>query len=538
MRAGIQTLALAIIAAACASVGTGLASDAAAQEPGASTPGDAVPLHGTLGEFSRTITTDSDSAQAYFDQGMRLAYSFARADAARSFRAARRHDPDCAMCYWGEAWVLGPYQNNPGGVGAYEDASRASREARDRGEDAEPWERTLIEAMAVRYPEGEEGPAATEAYAEAMAEAAAAHGSDLDVGTLFAESIMMYRPWNLYRADGEPHAETVEAIRVLEDVLAEDVSHPGACHLYIHAVEPWRPERAEACADLLAETVPGVAHMQHMPSHIYMNIGRYGDAVRANQNARIVSQRAELDGAFAPYPPHNTLMLAFAAWMDGQSGVALSAARDIARERPEDRFHYALLLARFGRWNRILDTDFGLDEPFQVAMGTFARGLALLKTGDPAGAGAAAERIREIRDATPEDAVYHFFQHPQRDLLGLAENILAGEIAAAQGRHGEAEEHLRRAVDLEDGLVYSEPEPWPIPARHVLGAVLLEADQPEKAEDVYRESLDVHPENGWSLKGLTLSLAAQGRTFEAARLEPRFEAAWERADIWLPGSRF
>lgn len=509
--------------------------------PLAAQAGEDVPLYDDLGELSRTITTDSDMAQAYFDQGLRLAYAFARAEAARSFQAAREHDPDCAMCAWGEAWVLGPYQNDPGGVGAQEDAYAAAQRALELAGDAEPWERSLIEAMAVRYaaPGDDVDPERlTRQYAEAMEEAAAEHPDDLDVRTLYAESLMMYRPWDLYREDGEPYPETRRATEELEVVLAADLGHPGACHLYIHAVEAYEPTRAEACADMLADAIPGVSHIQHMPSHIYMNVGRYGDGVRANQRARMVDQAARRGEAVSAYPPHNTLMLVFAAWLDGQSGVALSAARDIARERPEDAFHQYLQLARFGRWDELLEREDRPEEAFQAAMWRFARGLAMLRTGDVAGAEAAVEAIRAIRDDTPEDATYHFFRHSQVDLLGIAEHVLAGEIAAAGGDVEAAEEHLRQAVALEDGLTYSEPEPWPIPARHVLGAVLLEAGQPEEAEAVHRAALEVHPENGWSLKGLQRSLAAQGRDAEAAEVGEAFRRAWRRADVWLPGSRF
>lgn len=502
---------------------------------------EAVPLYDDLGDLSRTVTTDSEAAQAYFDQGLRLGYAFAQPEAARSFQAAQEHDPNCAMCAWGEAWALGPYQNDPAGVGDQEDAYAAARRALDLAGDAEPWERALIDAMAVRYgPPGEDADPErrTRLYAEAMEEAVTEHPDDLDIRTLYAESLMMYRPWDLYREDGEPYPETRRVMEELEAVLAEDIGHGGACHLLIHTVEAYEPARAEPCADELADAIPGVSHIQHMPSHIYMNIGRYGDGVRANQKARLVDQRAERGEAVSAYPPHNTLMLVFGAWLDGQSGVALSAARDIARERPEDAFHQYLQLARFGRWDELLEHGAPPEEAFQAAMWRFARGLAKLRTGDVAGAEAAVEAIRTIRDDTPDEATYHFFQHPQVDLLGIAQHILAGEIAAAGGDVEAAEANLRKAIALEDGLTYSEPEPWPIPARHVLGAVLLEADQPEEAEAVYRAALEIHPSSGWSLRGLQQSLAAQGREAEAAEVGEAFRQAWQRADVWLPGSRF
>jgi tetratricopeptide (TPR) repeat protein len=514
---------------------------AAALMPIAAWTNDDVPLYQNMGDYSRPITTDSAMAQAYFDQGLRLAYGFARSEAARSFQAAQAHDPNCAMCAWGNAWVLGPYQNNPDGVGEQEDAYAAAQQALDLASSAQPWEQALIEAMAVRYtapgqePDPERG---TQLYSDAMRAAATAHHDDLDIRTLYAESLMMFRPWNLYREDGEPYPETRGAIVELETVLDRNLHHGGACHLYIHAVEAYEPARAEACADRLAEAVPGVSHIQHMPSHIYMNIGRYGDAVRANQRARRMDQAADSGEAVSVYPSHNTMMLMYAARMAGQSGVALSAARDLGKERPEDTFQQYLQLARFGRWDELLQHTAPPEEPFQAAMWQFARGLAKLRTGDDTGAQNAMKAIRTVRDDTPEDATYHFFLHSQRRLLGVAQHILAGEIAAANGDLQAAEEHLRRAIALEDGLGYSEPEPWPIPARHVLGAVLLEAGQPREATKVHLAALEVHPDNGWSLRGLEQSLAAQGKDAEAAEVREAFAQAWERADVWLPGSRF
>lgn len=499
-----------------------------------------VPLYDNLGDYSKAVTTNSNSAQAYFDQGMRLAYSFARADAARSFRAAQQLDPDCAMCYWGEAWVLGPYQNNPGGVGDYEDAVRASKEALERVNGVEPWEQALIEAIVIRYPDtaNDNSEAATEAYADAMTDVMASYEGDLEVATLYAESLMMFRPWNLYSPDGDPYPETRRAIEVLEETLEKDLRHPGACHLYIHVVEAWQPKRAEACADLLSDSIPGVAHMQHMPSHAYVNTGRYGDSVRDNQRARIVVQASKHDEGVVVYEGHNTGMLVFAAWLDGQSGVAFSAARDLARLNPDAFFQYDLQLARFGRWDVLLEQDREPEETFHSGLSRLAYGLAHLRTGNPDLALEELERIRAIRNETPEDATYAFFEFSQRDLLGIAENILAGEIAAADGRYPDAENYLREAIKLEDSLPYSEPEPWPIPARHVLGAVLLEANQPVEAEKVYREALDIHPKNGWSLKGLKQSLDAQDKEAEARQAKRQFEEAWKRADVWLPASRF
>lgn len=517
-----------------------LAGAVACAVAGSGAQAEDVPLTADLGTYSRAITTSSDRAQQAFDTGLRLAYGFARADAIDWFKRAQAHDPRCAMCAWGEAWVTGPYQNNPAGVGAEADALAAAERARQLADGAAPWERALIDAMALRYrlDDGAAHETGKAAYAAAMGAAAAQFPDNSEVQTLAAEAQMMIRPWNLYRADGSPHPETVAAGELLEGVLARDLDHPGACHLYIHAVEAARPRDAEACADRLAARIPGISHIQHMPSHVYVHLGRYADAVTANQQARAVDQAAERGAGVAIYPDHNTMMLMFAAWLDGQSAVAVQAAQNLAVERAEDVHQEALMLARFGRWQALLDLQDAPAPAFQQAMWRFARGLAQLRTGDSAAAKTARDHITEVRQATDPKATYHFFGHSQTRLLGIAENILGGEILAAEGNAAAAAERLRAAVALEDGLAYSEPEPWPLPARDFLGAALLEAGQAGAAEAVYRAALADHPGNGWALTGLGLSLAAQGKTDAADKTRQAFDHAWQRADVTLAASRF
>ncbi|MFW5834870.1 MAG: hypothetical protein ACOCYE_12315 [Pseudomonadota bacterium] len=502
--------------------------------------GQAQSLTTDLGTYGRSITTTSPRAQEAFDQGLRLAYGFARAEAILRFREAQVFDPACAMCAWGEAWVTGPYQNNPAGVGDEARALAAAERAHSLATGVEAWEEALIRAMRLRY-RSDDGPghgAGNRAYADAMRTAAAAHPENTDVQTLSAEAQMMLRPWHLYRDDGTPFPATVVATRTLERVLTVDVDHPGACHLYIHAVEAARPEDAEACADRLAAVIPGISHIRHMPSHIYVHVGRYGDAVAANQAARRVDRAAARGDGVAVYPTHNTMMLMFSAWLDGQSAVAIDAARDLAVERPEDEHQRYLMLARVGHGDQLLAGTVGPESAFQNAMWNFARGLAQLRTGERAGARAALEEIVATRNATDPDATYHFFRHSQRRLLGIAENILAGEILAADGDGAAATDRLEAAVTLEDGLGYSEPEPWPLPARDFLGALLLDEGDAERAEDVYRDALADHADNGWALIGLRDSLRMQDRPAEAETVDRLFERAWQRADVTLAASRF
>jgi tetratricopeptide (TPR) repeat protein len=506
---------------------------------------EAPTLHANLGSFHRAIegapgVQVHPGAEAYFNQGMRLTFGFGHGEAIESFVHARTLDPACALCWWGEAWVLGPYVNGPSMVPEQELEARA---AADRAlalvDRASPAERALIEAMALRYrddPTVGEQATRDSLYARAMGEVVARFPHDLDAATLYGEALMVLSPWDYWEADGSPRPGTAEAVAAFESVLGRDLSHPGACHLYIHAVEASpNPERAAPCATLLETAIPGVSHVAHMPAHVFMRIGRYGDAVRGNLRAWHADQQAAFGGPAGVYPTHNLHMLAFAASFDGQGAIAMQAARDLARLSTASGFYVHLTRVRFGRWDDILDDATVPDMDLRSGVWHFARGMALLRTGDREGAIQALERVEAAREAVGEA---RFRGHLQADLLGMARGILSGELHAAAGSWDAAVAALDEAVALEDGLAYDEPEPWFIPVRHVLGGVLLDAGRPAHAEGVYRAELAIHPENGWSLFGLARSLEAQGRALEAAEVEARLERAWVRSDTWIRGSRF
>jgi hypothetical protein len=346
-------------------------------------PDSAIALFDNLGPHSRTITTHEPGAQAYFDQGLRLAWGFGMPEAHRSFEAAIRRDSTCAMCHWGLAWSLGPYvngdMNSVNGKRAYEHVQHAKRLATHASE----VERALIDALSVRYiadPTDDSRAPLDSAYVRAIRDVALRFPDDLDVATLYAESMMLLRPWDYWTKGGEPQPGIDELLRTLEGILARNVRHPGACHLYIHATEAsLEPARAEACADRLVDGMPGASHMRHMPSHTYMRIGRYGDGVRSNQLAWIADQEAKHGGATAIYPAHNLHMLLFAATYDGQSAVAMQAARDLARLSRPSSFHLPLVLARFGRWEELLEMNAPGDAPMHRAMVLYGQGLAQVR---------------------------------------------------------------------------------------------------------------------------------------------------------------
>jgi hypothetical protein len=323
---------------------------------------------------------------------------------------------------------------------------------------------------------------------------------------------------------------------VLESVLARDITHPGACHLYVHATEmSEEPQRAEACADLLGDAIPGASHINHMPSHTYNRIGRWGDAVRANIQAWHSDQKAAIGEGFAIYPSHNLHMLLFAASMDGQGGVAIQAGKDYGKVQDGGQFYHVLALLRFGRFDEILEMHDAPEGTVYRGFWDFGQGYALLRTGDVEGA---REALARVTGAMAADPAAQFRGHPASQLLGTVAGILEGEILREEGDRAGAIAAQERAVLLEDSLTYDEPEPLNFTARHWLGATLLEAGRAADAEAVYRASLVDHPHNGWSLFGLEEALRAQGKETGADLAHAEFEDAWARSDHWIRASRY
>ena len=488
-----------------------------------------------LGPLTRPVTTSVPRAQQFFDQGLQQMYAFTPLRAARSFRQAQREDPGCAMCFWGEAWAWGPYLNGPMGPDdaprAYENIRMAKKLADEGG--ASDVEAALIEAMAVRYVEeqGDDGRKSLDsAYARAMAKVWERFPDDLEVGTLYGESLMLLEPRRGRWDKDKPAVKKIHAI--LEHVLERSIVHPGACHLYVHATEPTvEPGKAEACADHLGASIPGASHIQHMPSHTYNRVGRWGDAVEANTAAWHTDLRAGVDRAWAIYPSHNLHMLLFAASMDGQGAVAVQAAKDYGKIVPGGAFYEAMTLLRFGRFDEILEMDDPPEDGIQRGFWDFSRGYAYLRSGDPGRASVYLERVQMGAEETPEGETFR--GHSAADLLGVVAGILEGELLRHEGKTDEAAAVLEAAIEIEDGLRYDEPEPLNFSARHWLGNLLLEAERWAEAEAVFDAALEDHPNNGWSLFGLEAALRAQGKGDAADGAKARFEEAWARSDTWI-----
>ena len=511
---------------------------------------DSVPLYTNLGSHHKRISTRVPATQQYFDQGLRLTYGFNHAEAIRSFTRAAELDSTCAMCYWGIALAYGPHVNAPmdsaSGVAAY----AALQRARALASHATAHERAYIDAVAQRYAEV---PPADRArldtlYSRAMGKLAATYADDLDAATLYAESLMDLRPWNYWRPDGTPYPGTTEAVRQLRRVIARNPNHPGACHYYIHAVEAVNPRAAVPCAERLARLMPGEGHMVHMPAHIYIRVGRWNDAVVANQHA-IHTDEEFIEGQHPKgvyplaYYPHNIHFLAFASTMAGRSAQAieasgiltskvnLDAARQVGMLQEMVPYH-VLTLTTFGRWDDVLAEPLPpSDIRFPWALAHYARGVAYAAKGQWADAQAALDTVTAIDAATPAGA-------DSKTALSIAVHALSGEIAARRGDVDAGIHHFREALKIEDAGLYFEPPKWYYPVRHSLGAALLKAGRNAEAEQVYREDLKRFPENGWSLFGLAQALRAQGKNAQAAAVDARFRRAWTGADVTLAASRF
>lgn len=514
----------------------------------ASAPGP-MPLLPGLGEWHHDITTTSEEAQRYFDQGLRLVYGFNHDEAVRSFERAVQLDSDCALCYWGLAYALGPNINLPMDASVEPRARAAIRKAADLTNGVTPLERALIDAMMQRYgePAGADRAARDSAYAAAMHRVAQRFPDDADAQVLFADAMLDLRPWNQWTRAGKPQPGTLELVGVLERVTRRHPMHAGACHLYVHAVEASpTPERAVPCAERLPRLMPGAGHIVHMPAHVYLRVGRYEDAARANiaaveADARYFARHEVAPGVYPMfYAPHNLHFLWAAYVLSGQREKALATARTLVdRVAPGDARAAAALqgflpttvltLARFADWKGVLaEPAPPADLLYVKGMWHYARGLAHSALGDARAARAELDSVRSIAARVDEDVI--IILNPAPALLELASEVLAGDIAANAGRLAEAITHFRKAVHLEDALTYDEPPPWYHSTRNLLGEALMRAGREAEAEAAFRDDLWYVRENGWSLSGLERALRAQGKRAEAADVSRRFEQGWRYAD--------
>lgn len=509
-----------------------------------------------LGVHTFPVSTQDKQAQLFINQGLNLVYGFNHAEAGRAFEEAAKLDPGLAMAYWGQALALGPNINAPMNPADEPKALELIKQAESLMASASPKEQALIRALKQRYSGSAENRKANDkAYASAMREVHHNFPGDSDIALLYVESVMDLRPWNYWMRDGRPYEGTDEIVAATEEVLRDHPAHPGALHMYIHLMEPTSmPERAERAADTLMTLMPDAGHMVHMSSHIFQRVGRYADAAKSNQLAIAADERyidhSHTHGLYPMvYYPHNIHFLWFAATAAGQSALALESARKVAgmvddallREMPITALFRVTpywALARFGQWQEVLA------EPAPPAFNAFltgswhyARGLAYVATKQLPRAEKELQQLRKIVKNRSALNGTLLSRNTTYDILRIAPEVLAGEIAAARKKYDSAIAYLERAVRLEDSLAYTEPAEWHYPPRLALGAILLEAGRPDEAETVYWEDLKRNRENGWALFGLLQALRAQGKTADAEVVKARFEKAWEHADFTPTASR-
>lgn len=510
-------------------------------------------LRRDLGTLHFPVTTPVRQAQQYFDQGLRLSYAFNHGEALRAFRKARTLDPECAMCYWGEALVQGPNINAPMDATAVAPAFEAVSRAQALSAKASPKERALIEALAARYapsaPDGSAAPVADRgdldrSYAAAMKQVLSRHPGDIDIAVLTAEALMDLQPWDYWESGGfTPKGATAEIIALLERSLERAPHHPGAIHFYIHMTEASSdPGRALPHAKRLGRLMPGAGHVVHMPFHTYFRVGMYREAVEANRQAvradeAYISRAAPVGIYLMAYYPHNVHSLMVSAQMAGDGASALLAAEkldQIVSQAAAAQVPWVQPIkvapyfahAQFSAPQTILALpDPGDEFPYVKAMWHYARGVGLAQSGDRSGAGAEADAIARLA-RTQDFAALAAGGVPAKDILRLAEEVLRARIAQAAGDHAAAVRHFEAAVAMEDALAYTEPPYWYYPTRQSLGAALLLAGDSERAELVLRSSLARSPNNGWALFALMKAYEQRGDTASSRAIARRFEQAW------------
>jgi tetratricopeptide (TPR) repeat protein len=531
-----------------------------------------------LGAYSRRITTTAAEAQVWFDRGLNWVFGFNHAEAIKCFGEALKHDPGCAMAQWGIAYAAGPNYNLPwhlydpaGKAQALAAAYDAMQAALALADGATPVEQALIRALPARYPQREpieDQSGWDKAYTNAMRKVFGDFRGDLDVACVLAEAIMNETPWKMWdltTGDVADNAGTREAVALLEGLFEQAPAswdHPGLLHLYVHLMEmsPF-PQRALRAGDRLRELVPDAGHLIHMPTHIDVLCGNYRDVLVYNQKAIAVDRtylaREGAMNVYALYRTHNHHFAIYGAMFLGQYAPAIAAAQELIDTTPEDLIRIPSppmadfiegyipmkqhVLVRFGKWREIIDQELPKERDLYcstTAMMLYAKGLAHSVLGEIAEAERTRAAFRAAKARVPETRRVH--NNKVVDLLAIADEMLSGELEYRRGNFDVAFAHLRRSVALEDALPYDEPWGWMQPARHALGALLLEQGRVAEAEAVYRADLGFdstlsracqHPDNVWSLHGLYECLTRRGDTVEAPLIKARLDLAQARADV-------
>lgn len=518
------------------------------------------PLFDGLGDLQYIITTKFPEAQKYFNQGLTLSYAFNHAEAARSFHYATKVDPDCAMCFWGFAYVLGPNYNAGMEPDNYERAFTAVQRALKLIDKASPKEADLINALAQRYvadPPETRGHLDS-AYSHAMKMLFTKYPEDPEIAALYVESVMDLHPWDLWDKQGNPKPWTPELISILESVMQKFPKHPGVHHFYIHAVEAsFTPERGLVSAKLFDDgIIPNAGHLVHMPSHIYIRTGDYHLGSIANINAvKIDSQYVSSCHAQGAYPlayyPHNYHFLAATATMEGKEEWALLGAQKVSDHADRDLMkdplwgtlqHYYTIPyfvhLKFGNWDEVLQmNNFDTSLKYPQAVRNYARGYAFLAKGEMDKAFKEWQILDSLsRDSSLAEITIWYINNVQT-ITQIASKVLYAEILASKKQYEESIKLLKEAVAIEDGMNYNEPPDWFFSIRHHLGAVLIEAGQYDEAIKVYERDLQWWPKNGWALHGMKKAYIAKKDKKALAKTEALIAEAWKHADLQIHESR-
>ncbi|MBM3739408.1 MAG: hypothetical protein FJW39_26865 [Acidobacteria bacterium] len=505
-------------------------------------------LFSGMGTHQHPIATANPQAQRFFTQGLILLYGFNREEALRSFRQAAELDPKSPMPHWGAAMALGPHVNGDGDGDVDRKAScEEARKAAALAAGAPAHERAYVSALLKRCPATDPPAELDNRYVAAMRGLARQYPDDADAQTLFAESLMIPNAWRWWTPEGLPSGGTAEAVRVLEEVTRRNPDHPGANHLFLHAIEMSpSPERAIPAAQRLMGIVPNAGHLIHMAGHIWLLTGDWEAAASANERAAAVDEAyiKQVGVRHGPYQlgyyPHNLHFIVYARSAQGRFADADQAARKLAAQAAPgydampEMIEYFLgnryfVLYRFARWNEILALP-APNPKWRTSNGfwRWARASALAALGRTAEARAEQKRFEEIRAAEPEKTPWLY--NTVKAIYGVAAQVLEARLASSPA---DSIANLRKAVELQDALSYDEPPAWFYPVRESLGGALLRSGKPAEAEAVFREDLKKNRRNGRSLFGLLESLKAQGKTFEAGWVQREFDAAWRRAEIKL-----
>lgn len=537
-----------------------------------------------LGTFSRKVSTNSVDAQVWFDRGLIWTYSFNHEEAANCFQQVIAHDPNCAMGYWGVAFVAGPNYNKKWAVFDEHDLKNSVRKGYHAIRVAEehmistmPFERALIKALRHRFPADtvvQDFGAVDKAYSDAMRGVYWNFGeTDMDVIALFADALMNTNPWGMYEeSTGKPILSTpvLEVKKVLEDGLAFPMAkeHPGILHMYIHLMEmSATPEVALVPADHLRDLVPDAGHLRHMPTHLDILVGDYRRSIDCNMKATFADdkfyERRGGNNFYSFYRLHNYHSLIYACMLAGQSGIALESIDRMETTITEDmlriesppmadwleffvsvRVH---VLIRFGLWEELKKLAIPEDKELYcvtVVMSHYGKAIAWAATG-------------YLEEADKERGLFHAaakhvpptrmdFLNRVVDEVKIVASMLDGELEYRRGNYRAAFASLRQATLEEDNLHYSEPG-WMLPSRHAYAALLLEQDHVVEAAEIYAEDMGLshkligphrHPNNVWALHGYHECMTRLGRTTEAQMIQVPLKVAMAVADIPIQSSCF